>query len=193
MAPMNAQRREGAIEFPAGGVDDGVVRLRLRSDADVPAIVAACQDPEISRWTRVPENYDVAAAAEWAAASERVRASGDGLHLLIADAQTDDLLGSIGVQHIDREERRCELGYWLAREARGRGGMTRAIRLLSAWAVENLPVDRVEILVQKENAPSRRTAERAGYTLEGILRSHTIINGERRDMCSYSLLRGELG
>jgi [ribosomal protein S5]-alanine N-acetyltransferase len=180
------------IEFPAVGIDDGVVRLRLQSDADAPAIVAACQDPEIPRWTRVPYDYDEAKAADWAADSERVRTSGDGLHLLIADSGTDRLLGSIGIHGIDREEHRCELGYWLTREARGRGLMTRAIRLLSAWAFENLPVDRLEILVQPENAPSRAVAERAGFEFEGILRSHTIIKGVRRDMCSYSLLRGEL-
>ena len=40
-----------AIEFPVEGISDGSVRLRLRADADTPAIVAACQDPEIPRWT----------------------------------------------------------------------------------------------------------------------------------------------
>ena len=34
-------------------------------------------------------------------------------------------------------------------------------------------------------------AERAGYTFEGVLRSHTIIKGRRRDMAMYSLLRDE--
>jgi RimJ/RimL family protein N-acetyltransferase len=70
--------------------------------------------------------------------------------------------------------------------------MTRGVRLLSAWIFDNLPIDRIAILADAENGPSRRVAERAGFTFEGVLRSHTIIKGARRDMCSYSLLRGEL-
>jgi len=53
------------IEFPVEGISDGVVRLRLHADSDVPAIVAACQDPEIPRWTRVPEPYGEADARGW--------------------------------------------------------------------------------------------------------------------------------
>ena len=50
------------IEFPVEGISDDVIRLRLRTDADNPAIVAACHDPEIVRWTRVPESYDESTA-----------------------------------------------------------------------------------------------------------------------------------
>ena len=180
-----------AIEFPVEGISDGSVRLRLRADADTPAIVAACQDPEIARWTRVPDAYDEAAAAEWAAESSRQQAAGEGIHVLIVD-ETDDLLGSMGVQGLNRAERRCGLGYWLAPEARGRGVMTGAVRLMSDWVLETLPVDRIEIAIQQENHASRAVAERAGYTFEGVLRSHTLIKGRRRDMAVYSLLRGEL-
>jgi RimJ/RimL family protein N-acetyltransferase len=66
------------------------------------------------------------------------------------------------------------------------------VRMLSRWAFDNLPVDRIEIQVVAENDASRRVAERAGYTFEGVLRSHTVIKGTRRDMAMYSLLRGEL-
>jgi [ribosomal protein S5]-alanine N-acetyltransferase len=179
------------IEFPAAGITDGEIRLRLRSDADVPALIEACRDPEVVRWTRVPEDYDEAKAAEWAAHSQRMMSEGTGLPLVIADAEGDRFIGSIGINAIHYGERRCDVGYFLAPQARGRGAMARAIRLLARWAFDNLPVDRVEILVQPENGPSRRAAERAGFTFEGILRSHTIIKGARRDMCSYSLLRDD--
>jgi RimJ/RimL family protein N-acetyltransferase len=181
-----------AIEFPAGGITDGEITVRLRSDTDVPALIEACRDPDVVRWTRVPEDYDQAKADQWAAQSALMITEGSGLPLVIAGAENDRFVGSIGINAIDYEERRCELGYFLAPAARGRGVMARAIRLLAEWTFENLPVDRVEILVQPENAPSRKVAERAGFTFEGILRSHTIIKGTRRDMCSYSLLRDDL-
>lgn len=180
------------IEFPVEGVSDGSIRLRLRADSDTPAIVAACQDPEIVRWTRVPEAYDEAAAAEWAAESSRQQESGDGVHLIVADADTDAFLGAIGVHNVNRPQGRCDIGYFLAPEARGRGVMAGAVRLLGEWVFASLAVERIEITVEPANAPSRTVAERAGYTFEGILRSHTVIKGRRRDMAMYSLLRDEL-
>jgi RimJ/RimL family protein N-acetyltransferase len=177
------------LEFPVEGIADGPIRIRLRADADDAAIVAACQDPEIPRWTRVPEPYDERAAAEWAVESQRQREAGEGLHLIVADAETDELLGSIGIQEVRRAESRCDLGYWLARPARGRGVMTRAVRLLSRWVFDNLPIERIQITVQPDNEASRAVAERAGYSFEGILRSYIEIKGTARDAAMYSLLR----
>ena len=186
------EARAGRIEFPVEGIADGEIRLRLRADSDTPAIVAACRDPEVPRWTRVPEPYDESTAAEWAAESGRQQESGEGLHLVIADLESDHFLGSIGVHNINRSEGRCDIGYFLAPEARGRGIMTRAVGLLSGWIFQSLPVERIEITIEPANAASRAVAERAAYTFEGILRSHTVIKGRRRDMAMYSLLRGEL-
>lgn len=180
------------IEFPVEGISDGEIRLRVRADSDEPAMIAALQDPEIPRWTRVPENYDERDAAEWTVERRRQQEAGEGLHLVIADADSDEFLGAIGAHDIDRTDGRCNIGYYLAREARGQGVMTRAVTMLSRWAFDNLPVDRIEITIHPENAPSRSVAERAGYTFEGVLRSHTVIKGKRRDMAMHSLLRDEL-
>ena len=186
---MIAQR---TIEFPAGGLSDGDIRLRLQADADLPAVIKACQDPEIGRWTRVPSPYGEAEAREWHERQARARDEGAMLHLLVVDAATDRLLGSAGIVHADWEEGRCELGYWVARESRGRGLAGRAVRLLCGWIFESLPIDRVEIHAEPENMPSRRVAEAAGFRFEGVLRSYFVNKGERRDAASYSLLRGEL-
>ena len=181
-----------AIEFPVEGITEDGIRLRLRTDADTPALIEACQDPEVPRWTRVPDGYDETHAAEWATTAARLQESGEALPLAIADADTDEFLGSIGVQEIDREHGRCDIGYFLAPWARGRGVMTSAVRLMSRWAFENLPVERVQIKVQPQNAPSRAVAQRAGYVFEGVLRSYEEIKGRRRDMAVYSLLRADL-
>jgi RimJ/RimL family protein N-acetyltransferase len=181
-----------AVEFPVGGIADGSIRLRLRADADTPAVIEACRDPEVTRWTRVPEEYDERAAEDWVSESNRQRARGEGIHLVIADAPSDAFLGSIGIHRINRDEGRCDIGYFLAPWARGRGVMTEAVRLLSGWIFETLPVERIEITIEPGNVASRAVAERAGYELEGVLRSHTLIKESRRDMAIYSLLRGEL-
>ena len=181
-----------AFEFPAVGITDGEIRLRLRSDADIPALVAICRDPEIPRWTRVPEEYSEDTAREWTKQAAADQERGTGLHLLVADADTDAVIGSAGIVGVDWEESRCEIGYFIAREHRGRGLMTRAVRLLCRWIFDELPIERVEIHAEPSNRASCRVAEAAGFTFEGVLRAYFVNKGTRRDACSYSLLRGEL-
>jgi RimJ/RimL family protein N-acetyltransferase len=181
-----------AIEFPVEGLSDGDIRLRLRADADVPAIVAACQDPEIPRWTRVAEEYDEQTAHRFAAEADREQREGVGLHLLVVDAEADTLLASVGIVEIDWDESRCELGYWAVAEHRGRGVVPRAVRLLSRWIFESLPIERIGIAAEPGNAASRRVAEKAGFSFEGVLRSWFVNKGRRRDAAMYSLIRGEL-
>jgi ribosomal-protein-alanine N-acetyltransferase len=182
----------GAIEFPEGGIDDGEIRLRLKRDGDLDAVVAACQDPEIPRWTRVPEPYGEAEARAWFEEQDGKRERGEGLELLIADAGDDRVLGSIGLTDVEWDERRADIGYWVAREPRGRGVATRAVRLLARWAFEALPLERLGIVAAVGNTASEGVAERAGFRREGVLRSFVVIKGQRRDMVSFSLLPGEL-
>ena len=63
---------------------------------------------------------------------------------------------------------------------------------LAAWAFDVLRLDRLEVLVQPGNERSRALAARVGFTREGVLRSHSLVRGERKDMVLMSLLRGEL-
>ena len=176
------------IEFPVAGLSDGVVTLRLMSDADAPAVVEAVQDPEISRWTKVPSPYGDEDADRWLRASAAGLAGGTDLTALVVDAESDRLQGAVALHAISPESGRCSAGYWLAADARGRGVATRALRLLCRFAFEELDVHRVELWIDPQNAPSLAVAERAGFAREGLLRSFRLVAGEPRDMLMYSRL-----
>lgn len=181
------------VAFPIGGINDGEIRLRFRADSDLAAIVEACQDAAIKAYTRAPDHYDMGSAEEFARRVDRETDSGRGLSLIIADVAGDSLLGTIGFFDYDAEEGRLELGYWLAPWARGRGTMTRAIRLLCGWIfAELVDVHRIQAGIEPDNVPSIALIERVGFTREGTLRSLFPMKGRRRDVVSYSLLRGEL-
>ena len=184
-------RRE-PLAFPIGGIDDGVVRIRMRADADMPKVVEACQDPGIQAYTQAPDDYDVGDAEAWAARTDRETENGESLSLIIADVGTNELIGSIGFFGYAPEEQRLELGYWLAPWERGRGAMTRATVLFCRWIFDELDVVRIQAGIEPSNAPSQAMIERAGFTREGTLRSFFPMKGRRRDIISYSLLRGEL-
>lgn len=184
-------KREPLV-FPAVGIDDGVVRIRLRTDADLPAVVEACQDPAIKAYTRVADDYGLATAKEFAAWAEHEAAKGRELSLVIANADTDSLIGSIGFFDYSPAEGRCEIGYWLAPWARGQGLMGRSVRLFCSWIFEELAIERISAGVEPPNAPSHAMLARVGFTREGIARSLFEMKGRRRDIVVYSLLRGEL-
>lgn len=162
------------------------------ADRDVDAVVAACQDPEIPRWTTVPSPYRREHALSWHMVSDVKRRSGEAIFLIVADAQTDELLGAIDVRVESANQGRGEIGYWLAAPARGRGAITRALVLLSRWAFDGIGLGRVTVLAHPENEASQRVAERAGFTREGLLRGYALRNGEREDMFVFSLLPGDV-
>jgi len=160
----------GVLRHPDPPLSDGVVTLRAKTRADVEAIAAAAADPEIPRWTLVPNPYSLADALDWIAATELGLDSGVGIDWLVVDAE-DRLLASIGLMGIDRERAIGEIGYWVAREARGRGVATRALRLVSAWATSELGLTTLELLIHADNAPSHAVARAAGFTHDGERRT----------------------
>jgi RimJ/RimL family protein N-acetyltransferase len=135
------------------------VRLRCLRPSDAPAIFAACQDPEIPRWTRVPAPYTREHAEAFIARS----AAEDGTLAFAAAGPDDELIGVLSLMDLDREPGYAELGYWLAAPARRRGLATQAVRLLTVHAHNELGLERVEIHVHQENTASLRVPERAGY------------------------------
>jgi len=158
---------------------DGVVRVRALRETDIPALVAACQDPEIPRWTRVPSPYTVEDARRFLALAATEARAGAGLALAVARAGDDRLVGTIGL--FDLHGSTGEIGYWIAAEARGRGVAARAAALVRDWAHAELGLDTLEILAHRENVPSQRVAERAGFTDTGAIRTAPQMPPGRRE------------
>jgi RimJ/RimL family protein N-acetyltransferase len=154
------------MEIPTLRDGDLVLRPKRRDDLD--AITAACQDPEIPRWTFVPSPYTRADAEAYFEHSAKEAEAGRAINLLAVDAQ-DRLLGSFGLMELDREPGYGEIGYWVVAEARGRGVATRALRMLADWARDELRLTTIEVLPHKDNLPSRRVAEKAGFVDTGEL------------------------
>jgi RimJ/RimL family protein N-acetyltransferase len=180
------------IAFPVEGLTDGVVRLRLVTDADIPAIVEAVQDPEIPRYTRVPSPYGEHDARHWQRTATTGLAAGTDLAALVVDADDGRLLGAVGLHNLDPASGRCSAGYWVAAAERGRGVAGRALTLLCRYAFTELDAKRIELWIEPANAASLGVAETVGFHREGLLRSFMPIGETRRDMLMYSLLPQDL-
>ena len=152
-----------AIALPDPPLSDGTVTLRGFESSDVSALTAACQDPEIPRWTLVPSPYTEEHARGFIADAPQRRASGRGAPFAIVDAE-DTLLGAIALTAIDWEQRAADIGYWVAAGARRRGIAGRALALITRWSFESLGLTRMEIRTQIDNRASQAVARRAGFS-----------------------------
>src|SRR3954465_9770307 len=179
-----------ALAPPDPPLSDGVIELRAWRNSDAAALTRIFQDEDALRWTRAPSPYREGDAFQSLASLPTQMRRGDALPLAVTAASDGQLLGSIDLRM--RGEGRGEFGYVIGAWARRRGIGTRALTLYSRWALKHLDVARLELLVQPGNEPSLELGRRAGFTEEGLLRSHSLVRGERKDMVMMSLLPGDL-
>jgi RimJ/RimL family protein N-acetyltransferase len=148
---------------------DGVITLRPPEPGDVDAIYEACQDPEIQRWTGVPSPYRREHATGYLERVAAERESGKSFAFLAVD-EHGTLLGNFSVMELDQAPGYGELGYWVAKEARGKGVATRAVKLLRDYAINELGLELIELIIHEGNTLSQRVAERTGFLDTGELR-----------------------
>ena len=149
---------------------DGDLTLRPPRPEDAQAVTAACQDAAIQRWVGVPSPYRREHAESWLASCAAQAESGEALTLL-TEGGDGRLAGSFSLLELARGPGRGEIGYWVAAAARGRGIATRSVALLRDWARDELRLRTIEILVHRDNAPSRAVALRSGFADTGELRT----------------------
>jgi len=167
---------------------DGDLVLRPWTEDDVPALAVACNDPEIAYWIpTIPSPYTEEDARAFVGGEVR-----PGESYSLAMTLRGRVSGGIGMG-VNARDYRGRVGYWVASSARGRGVGTRALRLLSRYALDELGLQRLELFTDPENGASQRVAEKAGFQREGIMRAHLRHpDGRVRDSVMFSLLPGEL-
>ncbi|MEV8505200.1 GNAT family N-acetyltransferase [Actinoplanes sp. NPDC051475] len=167
--------------------------LRKPAERDVPAVVACRNDPEVVRWFGVRLPYTAADALRHVAVTVPRRWSG-GEEAVFAVVDRDDAyMGSVDLRLTGADPAVGEVGFFVAQSARGRGYAVAAVRAICGWAFDTLGLARIQWRAEVGNEASRRVAQKAGFTMEGLQRQALVIGGERRDCWTASLLRGEAG
>jgi [ribosomal protein S5]-alanine N-acetyltransferase len=164
------------------------VELRPFCSGDRSMIQEASLDSHIPLITSVPSTSGpVEAMAFIDRQADRVD-SGEGYPFAIVSAATQDAAGAIGLWPRDLKNGRASIGYWIVASQRRQGLATEALRAISAWGLGLDQIHRLELYVEPWNEGSWRTAERAGYQREGVLRDWERVGGQWRDMFMYSLV-----
>ncbi|AZM59884.1 MULTISPECIES: GNAT family N-acetyltransferase [unclassified Streptomyces] len=101
------------------------------------------------------------------------------------------LVGGVLTLNFDAGNGTCEVGCWLEPAATGRGLVTRVMRVLIDWAVEQRGIHRVEWVAAAGNGPSIDVARRLGMRRDGVRREAHLHQGVRHDLEVWSVLAPE--
>jgi RimJ/RimL family protein N-acetyltransferase len=164
------------------------IRLVPLNRDHLSALAALVEDPDVLRFTRVPDPPPPGFAETWLAGYESGRLDGTRDGFAIIEDPGGELVGVAVAPTIDRPARTVELGYVVSAAARGRGIATEALRELTAWAFAELDVLRIELVISSSNAASKRVAASCGYVYEGTLRSAHVKQEIRDDTEIWSRL-----
>lgn len=135
--------------------------LRPLREADVPAITAACQDNEITRWcVSVPLNYTEETALNFV--NYTLMASETGKEYVWGIDYSGIFAGIVTLHEI--EETSAELGFWMAPEMRGKGILTEALRVMMGFAFDPLGLgfDQLGWTAIVGNRASYKVAQKVG-------------------------------
>lgn len=102
-----------------------------------------------------------------------------------------EIVGMAGFNDISQQSKTAKIGYWLGREYQGRGIMVRVAKALTAYALDELKLNKVEIRVAAGNTKSRNIPERLGFTEEGTLRQAEWLYDHYVDHVVYGMLADE--
>ncbi len=173
-------------------LSDGVVTVRPLRAADIePYVEAFRDDPELANLLGYDADPHPADVQRWVDAMWTGPPELRSWEFAIADAADDSFSGAIMIHSCDWKNRRAETRFWLAPRARGRGTITRTLRLVLDWAFEELRLERMELTALPENEAVPRIAKRFGYVFEGTMRKRNFERGRRVDLLLWGLLHAE--
>ncbi len=101
----------------------------------------------------------------------------------------EKFIGAVGFHKLNLTNKSAHTGYWLAKEAQGKGIMTRCCRVLFNYLFDDVGLNRIQINCNIQNVKSRAIPERFGFKLEGIHRQIEWLNEEFRDWAVYAMLK----
>ncbi|MCU1538742.1 MAG: GCN5-related N-acetyltransferase [Humibacillus sp.] len=198
---MDHDNPSSAAPSAAPVLTDGVVTLRGHALTDVDGILEQCVDPESLRWTTVPRGYTREDAVAFVERGRSAWAQPDGVRSWavewVDDAGARRLGGTIDLRP-GATVTVGELGFGLHPDARGRGLMARAVRLVCEHAFTTggwgVPQHRVHWRAIVGNWGSRRTAWACGFTMHATIpESHPDPEGGdvALDTWSASIVTGD--
>ncbi|MEL7291386.1 MAG: ribosomal protein S5-alanine N-acetyltransferase [Pseudomonadota bacterium] len=171
--------------------DDLVVRTAEAGDGELIANYFIANRAHLTPWEPKREEafYSASGWTQRLIKLNELHRMGLGYYLLIIDKQTKQMLGTISFSNLSRFPfHACNMGYSLAKEAQGRGVMTRALRLAVHYMFDVQNMHRIMASYMPHNLRSEAVLQRLGFEKEGFAKDYLLINGQWEDHNLTSLV-----
>jgi ribosomal-protein-serine acetyltransferase len=99
------------------------------------------------------------------------------------------VVGRIGIHYINQMNKSGAIGYWLTKDAEGKGIITKSCIAIINHGFKELGLNRIELKAAVKNFRSQAVPERLGFIKEGTLRQAERVNDEFLDLQLYAMLR----
>ena len=181
------------IRLPRLKLPLGTSRLKLRSwrRSDAEWIAHELADREVTRTVPLWPRYTLSDARAFITRATKELRAGDSYLLAITERDSEEPVGSIGLEVRSARDRRGHLGYWIAHGQWGRGYASEAASALCQAAFLDLKLHRLETGVMDGNSASRAVLLRLGFRWEGRERDTWRVDGRYRDAERFALLAPE--
>jgi len=110
---------------------------------------------------------------------------------VIAERNSKEILGDIGVHFLDIDKKQVEIGITLAKKQQGKGFASETLKGIIHYLFNKLDKHRIIASIDPENMNSIKLFERLGFIKEAHFRKSLLINGKWVDDLVYAILKNE--
>lgn len=135
-------------------------------------------------WLPWVQGYNEDSYRHFANFALRRYADNEALHTHIV--HEGRIVGAVSLNEIYYQLKKAEIGYWLSQDYQGRGIMTQAVKAIMTIAKDNYAMAVVNIKAAEHNLPSRKVAERLGFSFDGIIANNELVNGKILNHALYT-------
>ena len=177
-------------KFPVIKLDNLVLRDLMLNDKNEYYEMMA--DPEVTKYLSDEDIPTTVTAAE-----EEIKFWGglfyrrQSIFWAITDTESNKLIGTIGFNNWNFQNRRAEISYDLIKSHWGKGIMTKVVSNIMLFAFKEMDLYRIEGRTMVDNLVSQKLLNKVGFKLEGVQKGYRIIRGEPADIALYGITRKE--
>ncbi len=177
-------------KFPI--IDIGNIRLRELKITDKDRYYEMFSDPEVSQYQSdedMPKSPNDALedVKFWGGLFYRKQS----IFWAIAEASSDNLIGTVGFNTWNIYNRRAEISYDLMKQYWRQGIMTKVLTNCIRFSFTKMNLNRIEARTMLGNIPSCRLLEKIGFKEEGVVRQYRFVKERFIDIKLFSLLKKE--
>jgi [ribosomal protein S5]-alanine N-acetyltransferase len=173
--------------MPTSSITTNRFLLRSFTDADINKVFEGLSHPQVIKHYGV--SFDtLEATKEQMVWYKELESQGTGKWFAICSLDNKIFYGAAGLNSLQKEHKKAEIGYWLLPEYWGMGIMKEALPVVCEFGFNNLNLHRIEALIETDNLSSIKLITQLNFNHEGTMKDCEIKNGHFISLDIYAML-----